>query len=316
MRVLIFILWLTLGAVYGLIWMQGKSCCDHIVTASDSNAGNGISNTSSSTPSIESDKAILPVLPPPKEPTGSGSSNEDTASIAMSLSLNEDAGCVFFKWGKSDPVLKPCFESLSDSIVHTMKKGQTLELINEYFEQENQVMASGDLGLVRSARLKELFIAKGIAAEDIKLRSIARSDSSGKAYRLMNTFHARHVFMNDQVKELDNKTLIYFKYASNQQASDVLVNQYLSDLVSRLKNTDEKIRLVGHTDDDASDDHNMKLGLQRALLIKNLLVARGIKGSRIKVSSKGEEEPISPNDTEENRKLNRRVELTLIPQGK
>lgn len=314
MRVLIFILWLTLGAVYGLIWMQRKSCCNPLTSTIETNG----SNNASSTPSIsteEPNQSIAPVPTPPAALSSGNMTAGDSSAIHMVSASMEDAGCVLFKWGKSDPVLKPCFETWSDSIVHALKKGQTLELINEYFEQENQVMASGDLGLIRSAQLKELFIAKGISADDIKLRSIARSDSSGKVNRLMNTFHTRHVFMNDQIKELDNKTLIYFKYASNQQANDLLVNQYISDLASRLKSTDTQINLVGHTDDDATAEHNLRLGLQRAQLIKNLLIARGIKGSRIKVSSKGEEEPISPNDTEENRKLNRRVELTIIPPG-
>jgi OmpA-OmpF porin, OOP family len=301
MRILLFILWLTLGLVYGLIWIQSKSCCDHNLSSTGADQGVG------------SAQKIKPVPPPVTQPTHS-SETENTISSTDALSAS-DEGCVLFKWGKSDPILKPCFEAFRDSLTKALKPGKSLELVSDYYEQENRVMASGDLGLIRALKIKDLF-AKSINPELIRIRSLPRSDSAGKQNRLLFTLHIRQVFMNDQVKELDAKTLIYFKYASNQQDNDSLVNQYLDDLAARLKNTGDVISLTGHTDDDASAEHNIVLGLKRAQLIKDFLVTRGIKSSRIKTKSKGESEPIAPNDTEENRKQNRRVELTIGPPPK
>lgn len=297
MRVLLFILWLTLGLIYGLIWIQSKSCCDNNLSSVGTDQGVGLA------------QKIKPV-PPQANPTDS-----DQLISSSDLSSETDEGCVLFKWGKSDPILKPCFESLRDSIGKSLKQGKSLELISDFYEQENMVMASGDLGLVRAMKIKDLF-SKNINPELIRIRSLPRSDSTGKRNRLLYTLHFRQVFMNDQVKELDTRTLIYFRYASNQQHNDSLVNQYIDDLASRLKNTGDIINLTGHTDDDASAEHNVVLGLKRAQIIKDLLVKRGIKSSRIKIKSKGESEPIAPNDTEENRKQNRRVELTIVPPSK
>ncbi|MEP7320722.1 MAG: OmpA family protein [Saprospiraceae bacterium] len=301
MRVLLFILWLTLGLIYGLIWVQSKSCCDSNLSSVGTDQGVGLA---------QKIKPVPPSVPPQANPP-------DSLHLisASDLASEADEGCVLFKWGKSDPILKPCFEALQDSIGKSMKQGKSLEIISDFYEQENMVMASGDLGLIRAMKIKELF-SKNINPELIRIRSLPRSDSTGKRNRLLYTLHFQQVFMNDQVKELDTRTLIYFRYASNQQDNDSLVNQYLDDLASRLKNTGDIINLTGHTDDDASAEHNVVLGLKRAQIIKDLLVKRGIKSSRIKTKSKGESEPIAPNDTEENRKQNRRVELTIVPPPK
>ncbi|MEO5581060.1 MAG: OmpA family protein [Saprospiraceae bacterium] len=302
MRVLLFILWLTLGLIYGLIWIQSKSCCDNHLKSANMDEGVGLA------------QRIKPV--PPVVTAQTNSPDSDNLILSPDLSFEADSGCVLFKWGKSDPIIKPCFEAFRDSITKSLKQGKSLEIISDFYEQENTVMASGDLGLIRAVKIKDLF-TKNINPDLIRIRSLPRSDSTGKQNRLLYTLHFRQVFMNGQVKELDTKTLIYFRYASNQQDNDILVNQYIDDLASRLKNTGDIINLTGHTDDDASAEHNAVLGLKRAQIIKDLLVTRGIKSSRIKIKSKGESEPIAPNNTEENRKQNRRVELTIVqPQNK
>ena len=287
MRILLFFIWITLGLVYFMIWGQRSSCCDgHLEQSQGSRLGQ--------------------IIPPPI--LKSERLNETVESII----LEEEPGCVLFGWGKADPVLKPCFDLFKDSILQDLGPYKTLELGSEYFEAENKIMSSGDLGLVRASKLKELF-GQNLDPSRIRTRSFAVSDSTGKLHKLFQTLRIRLVYINDQVKELDDKTLIYFKYASNEHLDNKLVEVFATDLAAKLKNTHDIVQLVGHTDDDATAEHNMTLGLRRANLIKALLVSRGISGSRIKTSSKGEEQPIAPNDTEENRKLNRRVELTIVP---
>ena len=159
-------------------------------------------------------------------------------------------------------------------------------------------------------------IVPSIPADNIKVRSKNLGDTVNVVLENTPVILYKEVFQNDQVKELDDKTMIYFKFGSNAGVNDVLVNQYVAYLAKKIKSTQEQILITGHTDDDATADHNLQLGLKRANIIKNLLVAKGIKSSRIKTDSKGEEMPIAPNDTEENRKLNRRVEVVILPPAK
>jgi len=79
-------------------------------------------------------------------------------------------------------------------------------------------------------------------------------------------------------------------------------------VVASLKaNAKDTIKVVGHTDAIGSDEYNMALGQRRADAVKNYLVEQGIDAGRITTESKGESDPAQPNDTPENRMLNRRV---------
>jgi len=74
----------------------------------------------------------------------------------------------------------------------------------------------------------------------------------------------------------------------------------------------QRIRIVGHTDDIGSDRSNQLLSEGRAQSIRAEMVARGIDGDRIETQGRGERDPIVPNDSEENRQKNRRVEIILL----
>ena len=58
----------------------------------------------------------------------------------------------------------------------------------------------------------------------------------------------------------------------------------------------------------------MGLSLLRARAIANILVRHGISLDRLSVVGYGDTRPIAPNNTEEGRAKNRRVEVKLIPE--
>ena len=74
------------------------------------------------------------------------------------------------------------------------------------------------------------------------------------------------------------------------------------------------IRIIGHTDSKGSDEYNMKLGMRRAISVRNKLVEFGLDPARIiGVDSMGEREPVATNETEEGRFENRRIEFQFSP---
>jgi outer membrane protein OmpA-like peptidoglycan-associated protein len=88
------------------------------------------------------------------------------------------------------------------------------------------------------------------------------------------------------------------------------------DFMKRRKNA--VVEISGHTDTAGSAKTNKTLSLKRAQACRDYLIAKGIEGSRITAVGFGGERPVAPNDTEENRQKNRRievVELTSPPAG-
>ena len=72
------------------------------------------------------------------------------------------------------------------------------------------------------------------------------------------------------------------------------------------------IEIQGHTDDSGSPETNLSLSRYRALAVYNYLVSRGIDTAKMNVVGYGEHQPLYPNDTQENRELNRRIEIIFI----
>jgi len=72
---------------------------------------------------------------------------------------------------------------------------------------------------------------------------------------------------------------------------------------------DWNLLLEGHTDNVGDDNSNMKLSEDRARAVANYLMKKGVASDRIDVKYYGETKPIATNDTEEGRRMNRRVEM-------
>ncbi len=87
----------------------------------------------------------------------------------------------------------------------------------------------------------------------------------------------------------------------------------LNKLVTLLQqNPNTRIEVSGHTDNVGSAAINKRISKARALAVKNYLVSRGIEQDRIEYQGYGFDQPIAPNDTEEGRAKNRRVELKFL----
>jgi outer membrane protein OmpA-like peptidoglycan-associated protein len=72
------------------------------------------------------------------------------------------------------------------------------------------------------------------------------------------------------------------------------------------------VRIDGHTEKTIDQAADQRISLERANAVKALIVKAGIPADRIGAEGFGSEKPIAPNDSEENRAKNRRIELTIV----
>ncbi len=72
------------------------------------------------------------------------------------------------------------------------------------------------------------------------------------------------------------------------------------------------VEIGGHTDSDGSDSYNQRLSQARSQSVVDYLLDAGIAEDRLVAKGYGEKEPIAPNDTKENKQLNRRTEFKVL----
>ena len=71
------------------------------------------------------------------------------------------------------------------------------------------------------------------------------------------------------------------------------------------------ISIQGHTDDQGDVNKNFTLSQNRANAVKDFLISLGIDSNRLEAVGYGSSKPKVPNDTEENRKMNRRTDFYI-----
>jgi len=90
----------------------------------------------------------------------------------------------------------------------------------------------------------------------------------------------------------------------------------LDTIVEMIRPIENKIRLVGYTSNTPSSNPlyptNWELSLGRALSVAKYMMNKGIAPERFIVAGQGEYDPLFPNDTEQHKELNARVEMVIV----
>lgn len=104
---------------------------------------------------------------------------------------------------------------------------------------------------------------------------------------------------------------IFFETASYQLRDQSAIE--LDKLVEFLiLNRNTRIEIGGHTDNVGAEEDNLILSENRASEVVDYLISNGIETYRLVAKGYGEESPISDNDTDKGRALNRRTEFMVI----
>ena len=222
---------------------------------------------------------------------------------------NNDRGPLLFSWGNEKPKIGDDWLKTKDSLISSLGENKILEIMGLYHE-DSLLIETESIGMKRALEARKLF---GELKDDrITIITKQVPYDSSDLNRLFNSVGFASRIITENIKEIDDKTLIYFPSNSTNKLNSKEVEAYLDDVVERIKKSGESVILTGHTDDTGTEETNLDLAQKRANIVKQYLVQKGAEQNLIKALSKGESAPIADNSSEEGKSKNRRTELQII----
>ncbi len=119
--------------------------------------------------------------------------------------------------------------------------------------------------------------------------------------------------VNGQTVTLDSIHFGFDKYNLTATMRDVATKNSTS--INQVSNaySNVKIKLEGNCDEWGTDEYNYALGLKRAKVTKDALIADGVSADKIMLVSYGESNPVCTDKNVNCWKMNRRVDYRLLP---
>jgi outer membrane protein OmpA-like peptidoglycan-associated protein/uncharacterized protein YidB (DUF937 family) len=102
-------------------------------------------------------------------------------------------------------------------------------------------------------------------------------------------------------------------FSSNSAQIPVDSTDYLNRVATAIKAAPAGTVLLisGHTDNTGDSASNLALSQQRADAVRNYLIQQGVPSNMLATKGYGDARPLAPNDTEEGKFRNRRIEFSL-----
>ena len=113
--------------------------------------------------------------------------------------------------------------------------------------------------------------------------------------------------------EMRNFEFVPVYFAHDKDELKVQFESYLKKMADIVNShTDLRIKIIGHTDSNGSDEYNVDLSARRAAVIQAFLEESGVKADKIIIEFRGETDPAKSNATSTGKQLNRRVDFEFI----
>lgn len=214
-----------------------------------------------------------------------------------------------FGLNSAEPVLGKEFDSIRSALMKSVTGSDTLVIQTWAFANEN---GGTQLAAERAAKIRSLF--PQWPGSRIIIRSILKEEAAKISSDLFeaSAFSIHSGAETKLVQENADRVTVYFPTSASAKKLDAATEDFLAQLVARLKTEPAKNLLItGHTDNQGSPTANERLGLQRAEFLKSRLVTLGLEQNRINAISKGPGMPAADNATAAGRDKNRRVEIEV-----
>lgn len=124
---------------------------------------------------------------------------------------------------------------------------------------------------------------------------------------------AQEAAAEPELEEMQGFVLEGVLFESNSATIQTESHERLERVVEYMTHmANSRIRVSGHTDNVGNARRNRQLSEERAQAVREYIVTHGIAGDRVEAVGYGDEWPVAPNDTEEGRAQNRRIEAVEL----
>ncbi len=227
--------------------------------------------------------------------------------VGLKLKLGLSAGCS--EQLKAEREAKEAEKAAEKQAKKDEKRQERMDDL-QYLQAQQQALGGGNNGDNPNVEAARYYAeAARSSAEQARIEA-ERAREERDAYlrdasKRRDNFE-RDVVRNNRLRDVDNYNLTIVTLNAIQKRD-------LDDYIELLQSDENMtIKITGHTCDLGSHELNQRIGQERADLAKDYMVENGISPKRITTFTKGETEPVFPNNNAVNRKKNRRLEIEVI----
>ena len=167
---------------------------------------------------------------------------------------------------------------------------------NEVTGKYSVVLQEGEKYDVSITSKNRTFHSEVIDLENVKKYQIVNKDIKLKSLKENTSFVLNNIFFG-------------FDSANVKKDSELELERVVELMNASPTMT---VEISAHTDDKGSDAYNIRLSQARAEAVVTYLVQKGITKERLVAKGYGKSQPSVPNDSDENRAKNRRVEFKVM----
>jgi outer membrane protein OmpA-like peptidoglycan-associated protein len=168
-----------------------------------------------------------------------------------------------------------------------------------------------NLGIARADAIRSMFVEMGIPQDRITLDYTVDSSNLLRRpalFAAIDTTDEKGAFTFTHMTFSDAN----FEYNSAVFNPGPAFQSYADSVKLYFDQVDSVgLTIIGHTDSIASQTYNNRLGQARADSARVYFINLGLTPDRIQTDTRGEDDPVSSNSTDEGRQKNRRVEIVI-----
>ena len=173
-------------------------------------------------------------------------------------------------------------------------------------EQQEENWQTWDINNCKDSFLESMHkIYKNLA----KNEKGENENSKEKSYENDNEIVSNATLVTEDINS-NILQIIYFDFDKSELSS--ISKKEIKKFLEKYENVISKFLIVGHTDTKGTKEYNYKLSIERANVVKNLLIDLGIKKGNIKILGKGEIDLNIKTNDEVPHPANRRAEISPL----